>query len=281
MGNSKFMKSKTIRKEEQCQCHCHCRWNEPCPYNACPKCTKNKCPHCQPKSTKEHDLCHETIPGVAVCGICYGGMHCLDCPNRPTKECKHYTNRGGFTIHESGDNCSHIMGDEHSLPTEVWEKDYRHKYEGANVWSSKAIDSQIEDIKSLLLSQKEELLSQPKPTKELGIEDMCDNLEEHYKDTSHRCKPPLPTEAWEKEFDRKFDQVEFLHGVPVSLPLDTRIELKQFISSLLLSQKEELRRKTEKIKRTGLTDTDDWSIGYRQGHTWTIDAILKIMEGGE
>ncbi len=37
-----------------------------------------------------------------------------------------------------------------------WKEQYRHKYEGANVWTSKAIESQIDDIQTLLDLQKAE-----------------------------------------------------------------------------------------------------------------------------
>jgi hypothetical protein len=46
------------------------------------------------------------------------------------------------------------------LTLENWKTVYRQKYEGANVWSSKAIDSQIEDIERIAELQRQATIAE-------------------------------------------------------------------------------------------------------------------------
>lgn len=67
---------------------------------------------------------------------------------------------------------------------------------------------------------------------------------------------------WEKEFDERFKDVEFLRGVPVNLPEETRQEIKSFISSLLSLQRRELAEKVEGMKLP--SDYPQYNLGYNQ-----------------
>lgn len=69
---------------------------------------------------------------------------------RPTGEC----------ICPKNSNATRTDCPVHAMPTigmpvlqEDWEKRFREKYEGANVWSSNGIDSVIKDIRDLLKSR--------------------------------------------------------------------------------------------------------------------------------
>jgi ribosome recycling factor len=64
-----------------------------------------------------------------------------------------------------------------------------------------------------------------------------------------------------EEFDEKFDQVEFLSGVPVNLPTKTQQEIKSFIDQKLTEQREEIvkwaKQRCEDNKR--IHGTDKWN----------------------
>lgn len=59
------------------------------------------------------------------------------------------------------------------IPEKInWQKEYRDMFEGANVWSSKAIDSQIDFIRKLLADQKKQIFEEV-----IGKDEIADHPE--------------------------------------------------------------------------------------------------------
>lgn len=88
-----------------------------------------------------------------------------------------------------------------------------------------------------------------------------------------------------EEFKEKFDQVEFLHGVPVSMPMDTQNEMLAFLTQSLkhlAKQKDEeflgrIDNMEKPVQEVGCSGTHD------EGQEWNdaLDELRNKLQGGK
>ena len=91
-----------------------------------------------------------------------------------------------------------------------------------------------------------------------------DNVFSHY-----GLVPKKPSKSWGHEnLDEKLDalQVEFLHGVPVELPEETKREIRKMLIEAKIEENEYL---FNRFKKVGITE---WNISIRNAE---LEAELK------
>jgi len=83
-----------------------------------------------------------------------------------------------------------------------------------------------------------------------------------------------------EEFNKKFTEAEFLHGVPVPLPLKLKKDLEAFIIKALKAQEQEHQKKLEELE-SGINKLDE-DIKYYSNKEYRAnfrsEAVLLIKE---
>ena len=88
---------------------------------------------------------------------------------------------------------------------------------------------------------------------------------------------PSNKEGWIERFDKRFLLVEFLQGVPVSLPNYYKEKLKQFISQELSLQRQEILGEFEEhINDLGMDSNDEEDL-----LEYLLGIIKQLKEGGK
>jgi hypothetical protein len=125
---------------------------------------------------------------------------------------------------------------------------------------------------------------------------VCKGNDLPLKEKEHKCNlecymnlpsepsPQPQSEDWEKEFDNHFegmdvwiymDQANDPKGIS-SKVMDGKKVVKQFISQELTTQREEIKKDTEKLKR------NDFVKGfYEKGWNNALDQVLELLSKGE